>query len=215
MIPHVRHLTEGWPLLGLVALILSAATCAAFTLAGGDVDGLRAVIRLTARTSLALFLASFVASSLVRLRPSQAMRWLRRNRRQAGLGFAVSHLIHAVALVLLMRRDAVLFWQLTTIGNVIAGGTAYLLIAAMAATSFDRAVAWIGPRAWGWLHWVGASYIWISFMVTNGKRVPMSAWYLVPVALLVAALALRLAARAGLTSANRADALVRHAEPQP
>ncbi|QCK86063.1 hypothetical protein E8L99_10010 [Phreatobacter aquaticus] len=203
MIPHARNLTEGWPLLGLITLILLSLTVAMFLVAGGDTDGLRSAIRLTARTSLALFLASFLASSLIRLWPSEPTRWLRRNRRQVGLGFAVSHLIHGVALVLLVRRDPVLFWQLTNLGNIISGGTAYLLIAAMAATSFNRSAAWLGPRAWGWLHWSGAHFIWISFMVTNGKRVPMSLWYVLPVALLVAALGLRLASRYGAFGRGR------------
>ena len=208
MTSHARHLSEGWPLLGLITLILGAASLVAFVLAGGDIDGLRSVIRLTARTSLALFLASFLASSLIRFWPSDPTRWLRRNRRQIGLSFAVSHLIHAVALLLLMQRDPVLFWQLTNIGNIISGGTAYLLIAAMAVTSFNRSAAWMGPRAWSWLHWSGAHYIWISFMVTNGKRVPMSLWYLVPVVMLVAALGLRLAMRYGLAG-RRPGALPR------
>jgi DMSO/TMAO reductase YedYZ heme-binding membrane subunit len=209
MIPHARNLTEGWRLLGLITLILLAVTAATFLVAGGGIEGLRSAIRLTARTSLALFLASFLASSLIHLWPSETTRWLRRNRRQIGLGFAVSHLIHGVALVLLLQRDAVLFWQLTNLGNIISGGTAYLMIAAMAATSFNRSAAWMGPRAWSWLHWSGAHYIWISFMVTNGKRVPMSLWYLLPVVLLVAALGLRMTTRYGFAG-RRPGAPQRH-----
>ncbi|WP_204319705.1 hypothetical protein, partial [Klebsiella pneumoniae] len=91
---------------------------------------------------------------------------------------------HLVAIVLLARRDPLLFWRLTTIGNIVSGGLAYLFIAAMAATSFDRSAAWIGPRAWRQLHWTGGHYIWISFIVANGKRIPGSGWYLVPVGLL-------------------------------
>jgi methionine sulfoxide reductase heme-binding subunit len=202
MTPHALKPTEGWPLLGTISLVLLAASALAYGTAPGDTDGLRAIVRLTARMSLVLFLASFVASGLMRISPSAPARWLRRNRRQVGLGFAVSHAIHAVALVLLARRDPELFWQLTNVGNIISGGTAYLLIAAMAATSFNRTAALIGPTAWRRLHWLGAHYIWISFVVTNGKRVPMSLWYLVPVVLLFAALALRIvAARAARPAA--------------
>ncbi|MBN8941634.1 MAG: hypothetical protein J0H01_19160 [Rhizobiales bacterium] len=191
----VSRSIEHWRLLGMLAAILTGASAAAYGLAAGDSEGLRAVIRLTARTSLTLFLMAFVASALARLQPAAPTRWLRRNRRQLGLAFALSHGIHLVAIVLLARRDPLLFWQLTTLGNIVSGGLAYLFIAAMAATSFDRSAAWIGPRAWRLLHWTGTHYIWISFIVANGKRIPASGWYLVPVGLLGIALALRLAAK--------------------
>lgn len=186
---------EKWPLLGLVAVVLTGASAVAYGLAANDSDGLRAIIRLTARGSLTLFLTTFAASALAQLLPSEPARWLRRNRRQLGLAFALSHGIHLAAIVLLARRDPLLFWQLTNIGNIVSGGLAYLFISAMAATSFDRSAAWIGPRAWRLLHWTGTHYIWISFVVANGKRIPVSGWYLVPVALLGIALALRLAAK--------------------
>ena len=56
-------------------------------------------------------------------------------------------------------------------------GTAYLCIAAMTATSFDRTAAWLGPRKWRLLHLVGGWYIWISFAVAVGKRVPQGPIY--------------------------------------
>ncbi len=64
----------------------------------------------------------------------------------------------------------------------------------MAATSWDGAVRWLGVRRWRLLHAVGAWYLWISFMVTFGKRIPVSAGYAVPVVILVVALAIRLLA---------------------
>lgn len=191
---------EKWHLLGMIAIILTGAAALVYGLAADDSDGLRGVIRLTARSSLTLFLMTFAASALAQLAPSEPARWLRRNRRQLGLAFALSHGIHLVAIVLLARRDPLLFWHLTDIGNIVSGGLAYLFIAAMAATSFDRSAAWIGARAWRLLHWTGAHYIWISFVVANGKRIPASGWYLVPVALLGIALALRLIATARLAS---------------
>ncbi len=192
--PTIRF-AEGWVLTGLIALALLAASAAAHSLAGGGTDGYRAVIRLTARTSLVLFLMSFTASSLVRLAPSLLTRWMIRNRRHLGVSFAVSHLIHAAAIIALARADADLFWQLTNAGAIISGGSAYLVIALMTATSFDATARAIGPRVWRSLHWWGAWYIWVSFVFTNGKRVPMSFWYLVPVALLGLAVALRWMAR--------------------
>lgn len=193
-IPSVR-LVEGWTLTATISLAVLAASALVHVAAGGGTDGLRAVIRLTARTSLVLFVMSFAASSLVRLAPSPLTRWMIRNRRYLGVSFAMSHVIHAAAIIALVRADAALFWQLSTVGSVVTGSTTYLVIALMTATSFDAAVRWIGPRVWRSLHWWGAWYIWVSFVFTNGKRVPMSLWYLVPVALLGLAVALRWMAR--------------------
>ena len=33
-------------------------------------------------------------------------------------------------------------------GTLVSGGIAYAFIVAMAATSFDRTAAWVGPAAW-------------------------------------------------------------------
>lgn len=185
---------EGWTLTLVIAALLLVASALAHVLAGGGTDGYRSVIRLTARTSLVLFLASFAASSLVRLAPSTATRWLMRNRRHVGVSFAVSHLVHAAAILALVRADAALFWQLSTVGSLVSGSSTYLVIALMAATSVDGSARRIGPRLWQSLHWWGAWYIWVSFVFTNGKRVPMSLWYLVPIALLGLVVALRLLA---------------------
>ena len=58
----------------------------------------------------------------------------------------------------------------------------------MTATSFDRTAAWLGPRKWRLLHLIGGWYIWISFAVAVGKRVPLDSFYW-PMAVLVLAIA--------------------------
>ena len=55
-----------------------------------------------------------------------------------------------------------------------------------------RSAAWLGPRAWRWLHVGGVYFLWVSFMVTFGKRLPQSGAYALPVLVLLVALALRL-----------------------
>jgi hypothetical protein len=87
-----------------------------------------------------------------------------------------------------------LFWKLTNIANVILGGAAYLFIAAMVATSFDSTAAWLGPRKWRALHLVGSWYIWLSFAVGVGKRVPLGPIYWTMFALVVLAAVLRVVA---------------------
>jgi DMSO/TMAO reductase YedYZ heme-binding membrane subunit len=159
------------------------------------IDSVRLIVRTTARTSLAFFLLAFAASALHRLAPGDTTAWLLRHRRGLGLSFAMSHLVHAVALWGLYVGDTALFWTLTNPRSVVTGAIAYAFIAALAATSFDRAVVWLGPVWWKRLHVAGVWVVWVSFVFTNGKRIPVSGWYAVPVALLLAAVVLRVAGR--------------------
>lgn len=185
---------SGWWLTGWITLALAAMAVVAIRVAPDPVEAVRLVLRLTARTSLLLFMLAFTASSLARLRPSPATRWLRRNRRYLGVGFACSHFIHAMAIIALARLDPGLFLELTNPVTYVAGGLAYLLIILMTVTSFDRTAAMIGPRAWMWLHTVGAWYIWMSFALNFGKRLAMNPMYWPAMAIIVLALLVRLLA---------------------
>ena len=179
---------NGWRLVGLLSLLLLAMTLGLAASEGWTVDGIRLAIRATARTSLVLFALAFTASALAQLVPSEATRWQRRNRRYLGVSFAVSHFIHLGAIIALAMLDRGLFWKLTNVMTIVLAGTAYLFIAAMTATSFDRTAAWLGPRKWRLLHLIGGWYIWISFAIAVGKRVPIDAFYW-PMAVLVIAIA--------------------------
>jgi hypothetical protein len=185
---------NGWRLTGVLSLLLAAMALYFLGVSGGDADGIRLVIRATARTSLVLFVLAFTASAMVELLPGDATRWQRRNRRYLGVSFAVSHFIHLAAIVSLAVVDKVLFWKLTNLGTIVLAGAAYLFIAAMAATSFDRSAAWLGPRRWRLLHLLGGWYIWISFAVAVGKRVPTDRFYWPMATLVLAAGIVRLAA---------------------
>ena len=191
MVPiALRYFSSPWPMtLGFLFVI------------GWDTDGYRMVIRATARTSLVLFLAAFAASAAVKLWPGALTRWLRRNRRQLGLGFAMSHFIHALAIIALWKTDPGVFWVLTNPKSIVTGGTAYLFIALLAATSFDRMVKTLGLKAWARLHWWGVWIVALSFIFTNGKRIPLSGWYALPVALVVAVIVLRVVAGRKLRTA--------------
>lgn len=185
---------SGWRLTGWLSLAL-AAMAAWFVIGhGGDVEGIRLAIRATARTSLVLFVLAFTASAMVELAPGGFTRWQRRNRRYLGVSFAVSHFIHLAAILALAAIDRALFWKLTNLTTIVLAGTAYLFIAAMAATSFDRAVAWMGAGRWRLLHLIGGWYIWISFAVAVGKRVPFDSFYWPMAVLVLAAGAVRLVA---------------------
>jgi methionine sulfoxide reductase heme-binding subunit len=193
-IMSLRRMLNGWPLLGVLSLALAAMAAALLLIHHFDVDGVRMTIRATAPTSLILFALAFSASALVALWPSGWTCWQRRNRRFLGLAFAVSHGLHAAAIVAFATLGPVMFHQLSNRATFVTGGIAYGFILAMALTSFERSAAWLGPRAWRALHWIGGYYIWLSFVVTNSKRIGMSAGYTVPVALMLAILILRLIA---------------------
>ncbi|MFT4120078.1 hypothetical protein [Bradyrhizobium sp.] len=187
---------EGWRLLvtltlGLIALSLWIASMRQF-----EVEGVRMVIRFTARSSLLLFCLAFGASALARLWPNAWTRWQRRNRRSLGLSFAVSHAIHAAAIVAFARMDPAGFAERTSAASFIFGGLGYAFIIAMSATSFDRTAALIGPRAWRALHLVGGYYLWFQFMVSFGKRVPAMPLYAAFLIPLLAVMVLRLIAMA-------------------
>jgi len=185
------YLPEKWRLLGFISAILCAMALA-IVLMDMNVDGVRRMIRATARTSLLLFLLAFTAAAVWKHFPNPWTRWQRRNRRYLGLGFAVSHTIHAVGIAAYVVLYPDLFPVKLASAVLIPNYIAYAFIWLMALTSFDRTASWIGARAWKVLHIAGAYYLWASFMVGFGKRIPLSAWYAAPLPILVAALALRL-----------------------
>jgi sulfoxide reductase heme-binding subunit YedZ len=187
-------LLQSWRLLAVLSTALLALAMTAFLFHPG-IAGVRSVLRLTARTSFILFLAAFSASSIWKLWPSPWSRWQLANRRYLGLSFAVSHSLHLMGIASLALAQPTRFREDNDISTLIIGGIAYAFILAMAATSFDRSAAWLGPRRWKILHTVGSYYIWATFaivLVTIALEVPH---YWVGVALLVLALLLRLLAR--------------------
>lgn len=186
---------SGWRLTGLLSLLLVLMALAILSTGGMSTDAIRTVIRATARTSLVLFLLAFAASPAASLWPGRTTRWLLRNRRYIGVSFAASHGVHALAIIAFAVQDPILFGEMTSTGTLISGGSAYLFIILMAATSFDRAAAWLGPRNWRILHWCGAWYIALSFIITNAKRAPDMPLYWLPVALILTAILLRLVAK--------------------
>ena len=195
---------EGWRLLAVLTLSLIALSLWIASMRQFEVEGIRMVIRFTARSSLLLFCLAFGAAALARLWPNAWTRWERRNRRYLGLSFAASHAIHAVAIVAFANMDPAGFTEATSAASYIFGGIGYAVIIAMSATSFDRAAALIGSRAWHTLHLVGGYYLWFQFMVSFGKRVPAMPLYAAFLIPLLAVMALRMIAMA--LSPNRRPA---------
>ena len=188
-------LLNGWPFVGVAAVAILAAVLAAIAITPDVGEAAGGAVRLTARTSVALFLAAFTASALFRLWPNAWTRWQRGNRRFLGVAFAVSHGVHLAAIFWLKHVQPVEFAREVNAITWIGGGLAYVFIAAMAATSFDRTAESIGPRAWKILHTVGSYYIWLIFANSYIGRALAMPEYIPAAAIVVLALGLRMAAR--------------------
>lgn len=182
---------RGWSLT-LTATVVTATLCSfAYTVLGGGVEGWHGVVRTSAQTSLIFFLAAFVASSLRALWRTPGTAWLLANRRYVGVSFAASHAIHLVGILAVVALSPEFSRSATTL---IFGGLGYVWLFAMAATSFDGAVAWLGRRRWQLLHKGGMYYLWFIFVISYLPRALIeSAWYGIPTLALLGALGLRIA----------------------
>lgn len=153
--------------------------------------GLRDGISFTARYSLAFFSITFVASSLQLLSKSSLVNWIRKNRRYFGLTFAVSHLVHGLAIYVLYLEYPVLFEQIVSPTSKIFGGIGFFVIFILALTSSNYAIKKIGHAKWKNLHLYGSYYIWVIFLFSYVGRAPSSVVYASVVGLLLLSVVLR------------------------
>jgi methionine sulfoxide reductase heme-binding subunit len=189
----------------LAALMLAVgAILLGFALGDSLAEQANLAARWTARVALPFFLIAFTAHAVVRLWPSPATRAILRRRRQWGLGFALAHLIHLGALlfnIIVAAPEPVRVSPAEAVAGNIPGGTIFLFIILMAATSNDRAVKAMG-RWWSRLHSVGGYAIWAAFVEAYSKRIfyddlGMQMTGLIFMPLMLIALGLRLWARFG------------------
>ena len=171
----------------LLVLLVAAA------LGGGDSgeDSARIVIRATGVLSSLLFVLAWSAAPLAHLSGKRWARSLLASRRRVGLGMAMSHGVHLLALLTLA--------QLVELGvdplTMVAGSAGFVVIALMAASSSDAAVAALGRKRWLLLHRSGMPYLWVVFTVTwagGAADRPVAA---VGTAVMLALAALRIYAR--------------------
>ncbi|MGE5451594.1 MAG: hypothetical protein ACM3VZ_07095 [Acidobacteriota bacterium] len=158
---------------------------------GIEVPTVRAVIRLTARTSLFFFLMAFTAQAIWQQWPHGWSAWSRRYRRQWGLLLVTSHALHLAGILTFQHLDPSGFRALVPPVTLYTGAVAYVFLALMGLSSNDTVMRWMGRTAWSRLHVWGSHYLWLSFLVANAKRMPQSALYGIPVALLIGAWLLR------------------------
>lgn len=162
--PMTRKLLR-YPLQIVTFFIVASLLWAIFTY-GQSIEAAQAMTRFTARISLLIFALVFSASALHKLFRNQYTAELLRNRRQFGIGFAYSHTVHLLAIIIFVRLSGGEAPML----SLIFGGLAYLFMYAMAFTSNDWSVKKLGARSWKALHKTGIYYIWFIFFITYLRR---------------------------------------------
>lgn len=158
---------------------------------GWTLDGALMATRLTARFSFPIFLLAWTASAWASLFPGGWRTALLRRRRAVGLSFAAAHGVHLGFIVIALN----VFGHPAPMVSLYGGGFVYLLIAAMALTSNDAAVRWLGPDRWKALHTFGGVAILAVFIKSYGGRLMTQPVLAIPaLALIVLAIGLKLSA---------------------
>jgi DMSO/TMAO reductase YedYZ heme-binding membrane subunit len=194
-----RPALNGWRLTALLIASITVGTSLVAITVGG-VNGAYEGIRVTARASAVLFLLAFAASSVYRLWPSKATKWIRRNRRYLGVAFAGSHVVHAAFIITAVHLNSELFatraeraphaiYMLDTI--------AYLFIIAMTVTSFDAVAKRMKYATWHRIHLTGSYVIWFTFFIAYWRRAVLYPMFYGPLLMVVlGAVLIRLIAKA-------------------
>ncbi|HEX4873628.1 MAG TPA: hypothetical protein VFV06_01900 [Sphingorhabdus sp.] len=154
---------RGFPFAVALALSMLAIIAALLTGPTASDDALLAA-RWTARAALPIFLVTYIASSLYRVKPSERTAALLRRRRQWGLAFALSHSIHLAALLI-----NITLYRPRPLASLAGGALAYLFVYLMAFTSTDGWQRRLGHR-WKQLHSIGMHLTWAVFLVGYGGR---------------------------------------------
>lgn len=188
---RAARLPRGPRIVAFAAAGVLGLVSAALAIAGASEEGIRIVVRHTAKGALLLFLAAFSASSLHALWPSAFSRWALKNRRWLGLSFALVHLSHLFALVALGIAHPDPFLGDLDGATLAGGGLAYLFVVLMAATSWNGAVHFLGAGRWRALHTVGSWIIWLIFFQSYLGRAVSDPFYVPFVALLLGSAGVR------------------------
>jgi len=132
---------------------------------------IRVAIRTTARISFVLFLGAFLSSTLYRLLPASATRWLKANKDGFTLGFAGSHTVHLafiLALVAALGREHLL----NELGWVVVVSfvTGYLFIYALATDVLFRHRTFLSSRFEAFAHYYLMTLFVVGFALSGITR---------------------------------------------
>lgn len=150
-----------WLITLIAALAALAVVALGFASASDPVEQWRLAARWTARIGFPVFIVTYIASSLYRLWPEERTRALLRRRRWWGLGFAATHTVHLVALVIFLQISG----ESRPLAIYLFAGGAYTMLYLMALTSTASAQRALG-RNWKRLHAVGIHWLWLVFFAS-------------------------------------------------
>jgi DMSO/TMAO reductase YedYZ heme-binding membrane subunit len=131
--------------------------------------GLSEMIQCTVRVSVPLLFVAFAASSMPRLVPGPFRKWLLRNRRYFGLGFAAGFAWQMVFILWLAIGHPEYYAEEVFSGVsdfIIYRLGPYLFLVAMTITSFFPVRKKMNRKAWHALHWTGIYYLWWDVELT-------------------------------------------------
>jgi sulfoxide reductase heme-binding subunit YedZ len=191
--PGMAKAIESWRLFWLLAVVVSISNCLSLPLADfHSARGTAPMILRSLRYALPLFLLAFTASSLVTLWPSRPTRWLLRNRRFVGLGFAFGMLWHLSVVGYSIFSFGMLESGLTVRGLALdLTGLTFLFLVSL--TSFRWFARHLTSLNWRRLHKTGVYVIW--FVATYiYLRHADDTLHVAALGLLIAAWVLRIAA---------------------
>jgi DMSO/TMAO reductase YedYZ heme-binding membrane subunit len=208
-----RRGTSEATLVVVLTVLNGAVAWTVLRVAGWDGTGTELALRTTARVSFVYFLLAFVASPLDWVWPGRVSRWLVRRRRVLGVLFGLSMSIHVLCIVRLFALYAPRRPPMVTLADFFVGIPGLLLVASMTVTSLDALRRRLGPWWWGRLHRTGLWTVWTIFFLclvdSVGRKVTHhpTLEYHAFIALLLAALALRMAAWATSPGRRPAEAV--------
>lgn len=178
--------------------------------------GVQFMIKQAIRCSTPLFLATFTASSLVRLWPNSTTKWILKNRKYFGLAFAVAFTWHGFFNIWAwIAHTAAYTPRYVGLFTLITGVTGYGSLYALSATSFRTFSRYLSAAQWRAVHLIGMYTLWLLLAAGYSSSLQDTghAIYYVAVSLMFAALLLRIAAwwkRRSLSSRPRG---VRYIQP--
>ena len=128
-----------------------------------SIEGLRILLRLTARVAFFVFLLIFIARPLRQLVRTDTTNWLLKERRSFGLVFGSIMTVHLA--LIFYRAEIDPEFAINPLGSI-PGMIAYSLLLLMMMTSFNRPTRALGPKRWRLLHKTGLYWFGILFLAT-------------------------------------------------
>ena len=129
------------------------------------------LIRLSVQFASPWIFIAFVTSALVTLFPGAISQWLLRNRRYTGLSFAAGFAWQAVFIAVLLHLYPAYYWdELHKTSDLVGRSLSYVLLLALAVTSFYPVRRKMSRAQWHWLHLIGIWYFWAAIWVSYAEQ---------------------------------------------